>query len=80
MNTTKRSSLAQIIIFASFIFLFFLLNLFIPDRSFSERENRELTQLPEFSFESLFSGKFTEKFESYTTDQFAFRDGWTTLK
>jgi len=77
---TKRSSWVQIIIFSAFISLFFVLNLVLPDRTFSERENRELTQLPKFSFESLFSGKFTDKFESYTTDQFAFRDSWTTLK
>ena len=77
---TKRSSWVQIIIFAAFITVFFLLFLFMPDKTFSEQENRELTQAPAFSFESLFAKKFTTKFESYTTDQFPFRDSWTTLK
>ena len=77
---TKRSSWIQIIIFAAFILFFFILNLAMPDKGFSERENRELTQAPQFSFESLFSKKFGSKFESYTTDQFPFRDSWTTLK
>lgn len=77
---TKHSSWVQIIIFTAFITLFFVLNLVLPDIEFSEQENRELTQAPEFTFEGLFSGKFTKKFESYTTDQFAFRDSWTTLK
>jgi len=77
---TKYSSWIQIILFTTFISVFFLLFLFMPDKIFSEQENRELTQAPAFSFESLFAKKFTTKFESYTTDQFPFRDSWTTLK
>ncbi len=77
---TKRSIWVQILIFLVFIGGFFILNFLMPDKVFSERENRDLTQIPKFSFDSLFSGKFTSKFESYTTDQFAFRDNWTTLK
>lgn len=77
---TKRSSWVQIIIFISFIALFFVLGLALPDKGFSERENRELTQAPTFSFDALFSKKFATKFESYTTDQFPLRDSWTTLK
>ncbi len=76
----NRSSWVQITLFLAFIALFFILNLAIPDIKFSEQENRELAQRPEFTLEGLFSGKFTKKFESYTTDQFAFRDSWTTLK
>ena len=77
---TKHSSWVQIIIFTAFIALFFILFLLLPDKGFSERENRELTQAPTFSLESLFAKKFTTKFESYTTDQFPFRDTWTTMK
>ena len=77
---TKRSSWVQIIIFISFIALFFVLSLALPDKGFSERENRELTKAPAFSFDALFSKKFATKFESYTTDQFPLRDDWTTLK
>jgi hypothetical protein len=39
-----------------------------------------LQQLPDFSLKSLFSGRYISEFETYTTDQFAFRDSWTTLK
>ena len=67
-------------VFLGFIACFFLLRLFLPSQGFSERENRYLEQRPAFSFASLFSGEFTERFESYTTDQFPFRDSWTTLK
>ena len=77
---TKHSSWVQIIIFIVFIALFFVLSLALPDKGFSERENRELTQAPAFSLDALFSKKFSTKFESYTTDQFPFRDSWTTVK
>ena len=76
----NRSSNLQIIIFTAFIGVFLLLFIIMPDKGFSEQENRELTQAPTFSFEALFAKKFTTKFESYATDQFPFRDSWTTLK
>ncbi len=77
---SKKALWLQTLIFLCFIGLFFLLNLVLPDKDFSENENRMLQQLPEFSFEDLFDGKFTADFEEYITDQFTFRDGWTTLK
>lgn len=77
---SKTSNLIQITLFMAFIFIFFILILAIPDVVFSEQENRELAQAPEFSLENLFSGKFTEKFESYATDQFPMRDNWIEVK
>ena len=77
---SKTSSKIQIILFCLFISVFFLLFLLLPDRKNSEQENRELAQAPKFSFQALFSEQFTTKFETYTTDQFPFRDSWTTLK
>ncbi|MEG1632775.1 MAG: DHHW family protein [Oscillospiraceae bacterium] len=76
----KKTLWAQLTIFLGFIALFFVLNLIKPDVEFSDRENRYLQQRPEFSFDSLFSGKFTTDFETYVTDQFTLRDSWTTLK
>ena len=76
----NKTSIIQISVFLAFIALFFVLNPAIPDRDFSEQENRYLSQAPKFTFESLFSGDFTKEFESYISDQFAFRDRWTALK
>ncbi|MBR6709418.1 MAG: hypothetical protein IKL84_07040, partial [Clostridia bacterium] len=76
----KITHLTETVLFIAFIGLFFILNLALPDRSFSEQENRMLQTAPRFSFSSLFEGKFTSDFESYVTDQFAFRDRWTSLK
>lgn len=77
---TKLTSKIQIIIFTAFIGAFCLLFFLLPDKANSEQENRELAQAPKFSFEALFADKFTTKFETYTTDQFPFRDSWITLK
>lgn len=77
---SKASNWIQIVLFSVFIFVFFIFFLAIPDVKFSEQENRELSQIPAFSFETLFSGKFTKSFESYTTDQFPLRDRWITVK
>ena len=77
---SNRAKWLQAVLFLAFIGAFFLLNLLLPDKVFSEQENRYLQTAPRFTFSSLFSGKFTESFETYLTDQFAFRDGWIALK
>ena len=77
---SKLSAWIQTGIFLLFIALFFSLNLIMPDKAFSEGENRALELFPEIALSSLLSGEFTSDLESYTTDQFAFRDAWTALK
>lgn len=52
----------------------------LPDREKSETENRLLAQMPEFSWEALKDGSYTEKIESYFADQFPLRDAWTGAK
>ena len=54
--------------------------LFIPDKYYSEREKRTLTQAPKFSASDFFSGKFGDKLETYLADQVPLRDKWITLK
>ncbi|MDP4097688.1 DHHW family protein [Paenibacillus sp. P96] len=56
------------------------LNLIVPDRVFSEAENRMLKQLPHFSLNTLLSGTFTTDFETYVSDQFVSRDQWIGVK
>ncbi|MBE6968048.1 MAG: hypothetical protein E7444_06415 [Ruminococcaceae bacterium] len=77
---SKNSHRVQIILFLVFIGLFFLLHFCLPDRSFSERENRVMQEAPRLTFSELFSGRFMTKFEKYMSDQFPARDAWTTLK
>jgi hypothetical protein len=52
----------------------------MPDRVFSERENRYLKQAPAFRWEAILSGRFSARFEEYESDQFPWRDAWVFLK
>ncbi len=78
MKTAKRYLPALVLLL--FIIIVFTANLIVPDREFSEKENRELASAPEFSFEALASGKFTADFETYVADQFFARDFWVSFK
>lgn len=77
---TKAYSRFITILFCSFIGGMFLLSLLLPDRERSETENRLLAQWPEFSWETLKSGEFTDGVEEYIADQFPLRDAWTGVK
>lgn len=69
-----------IIVFCLFIGGLALLHLLIPDREYSEKENRMLQSFPKFSAEALFSGNFSADMTEYLSDQFPFRDFFVTLK
>ena len=71
---------ALVILFVAFLGGFFLLGLALPDRTFSDMENRNLAGRPALSLKSVFSGAFESDAENYVTDQFPFRDGWIALK
>jgi len=77
---TKAYSRFITILFCGFIGGMFLLSLLLPDRERSETENRLLAQWPEFSWETLKSGEFTDGVEEYIADQFPLRDAWTGVK
>lgn len=66
--------------FLATIFFGGALNLIVPDRTYSQEENRNLQKLPEFSMESFSSGRFSQEFESYVNDQFVGRDTWMSIK
>lgn len=57
-----------------------VLNIVGRDRSFSEEENRNLAQLPEFSGEAVLDGSYFKNLESYVADQFFGRDKWISMK
>ena len=67
-------------IFLLFMILAICANIFLPDKEYSESENRMLAQFPEFSMANLSSGKYMTDMEDYVTDQFFFRDQWINLK
>lgn len=52
----------------------------LPDRTFSEEENRVLAELPKLNGESIVNQDYMKGLESYTSDQFVLRDMWIRLK
>lgn len=76
----KKIRKATILIFFGFIFCFSILNIFTEDKKFSENENRYLASMPKVSIDSILNKNFDEKFETYFTDQFIFRDEWISAK
>ena len=57
-----------------------ILSIVLPDRGFSEKENRVLSSLPHLNGSQIASGGFEKQFETYENDQFPLRDLWITLK
>ncbi|NEW09703.1 hypothetical protein GK047_27630 [Paenibacillus sp. SYP-B3998] len=76
----KLNKYLMAIVLLLFIALILVLNLFNPNKIFSDSENRNLEQLPKFSFQSLVSGKFTSNYEKYISDQFMARNLWIGVK
>lgn len=68
------------VIFAAILLIAAAANIFHKDITYSEAENRQLTQKPELSWESIKSGRFMTDFESYIADQFFLRNQWISLK
>ncbi len=69
-----------ILIFLGFIFLYSIFDSLVPERTFSDLENRSLTTFPKFSIDELLNNEYTPKYEEYVNDQFAFRDSWIDIK
>ena len=68
------------VLFSLILIIVLILNLALPDRSFSEKENRVLASMPEADLSLLMSGRQESKYETYANDQFLLRDFWITLK
>ena len=77
---SKKYSVFLTVLFLVFIFGFAIAFWLVPDRSFSEQENRYLAQLKAPTLRTLKSGQFMEDFEDYVIDQFPLRDRWIQAK
>ena len=76
----KKYSIFITVLFCLFTFGFGIFHFILPDRDFSDQENRYLSQFKAPSLDTLRSGKFMESFEKYISDQFPLRDQWIQLK
>ncbi len=76
----RRYSIFLTALFCAFLFGFGIAHLLLPDRDFSEQENRYLDRFEAPTLDTVRSGAFMEDFEDYVSDQFPLRDGWIRLK
>lgn len=76
----KVSQIIMVSVFIVFIFGFAVWSFLLKDRKFSEMENRNLAQFPEFSWKNLKDGSFTDGLEKYMSDQLPLKDELVTLK
>ncbi len=65
---------------AALILLFTLLQFVVPDREFSEKENRTLAQTPALSGSALADGSYAAGVDDWFADQFVGRDGWLSFR
>lgn len=71
------------LLFISFLLVLTVItvvNLLIPDQTYSETENRMLAERPVLTAAGFLDGRYPKKYEKYTTDQFAFRPFWVEVK
>ena len=69
----------------TFVFLFligglFIANLIYPDQALSFSERRRLAQLPKFSLQAIFTPEYTKDLDTYTLDQFVWREQFRSIK
>ncbi len=76
----KKYSIFITVLFCVVLAGFGAAHLILPDREFSEQENRYLDMFKAPTPETVREGKFMEDFEDYVSDQFPLRDGWIRLK
>lgn len=77
---SKKFNIFLTVLFCAFIGGMGVISLLLPDRDFSELENRYLQKPPKLSLETLSSGKFMEDAEDYVSDHILGRDFWVAAK
>ena len=78
MQMKKISHILTIVFFLAVVGGLAIAFWIIPDKSFSDNENRVLSDMPSISLEKVLEGELSEDFNAYFTDQFPFRDTWLT--
>ena len=76
---SKKENYVTIVLFFVFICAFSIAFWIVPDKTFSNNENRYLEKTPEVNGENLVTGKFMEEWENYVSDQFPCRDAFMEL-
>lgn len=80
MKHQKIANILTFVLFALPLALGLVLFALLPDRSFSDEENRSLQNFPKLTWQTLSEGKFTGQMNSYFADQFPARDALVGIK
>lgn len=80
MSHRHNQSISVIFLFGGFLLSFFLLSVFIPEKAFSETENRYLASRPDINWKSVKDGSYGRDYEQYLSDQFPFRNSFIVAK
>ncbi len=75
----KLSNILTVVLFLAVIGGLAIAFWIIPDKDFSENENRVLSDFPTVSGDKILQGELSEDFDAYFTDQFPMRDTFLTL-
>ena len=70
----KASDLITMVGLLAIIYGFGIATLVVPDKEFSEDENRYLQQKPKFTIQNLVDGIYTAEIADYFSDQIPLRD------
>lgn len=76
----KSSSRFTVIFLGTLLLALSLTAWFHPAEEMSETERRQLATFPEVTADSILDASFMSEFETYTLDQFPFRDSFRKLK
>lgn len=76
----KRAHFYTVALFLALLGVFALAFWILPDRDFSEQENRGLQGMPRPNGAAILSGKFADAVNDYFADQFPMRDSLVALK
>lgn len=69
-----------IISFIIIIFSLSIISIILPDKDISETERRYLMHFPTLNIKTIFNGDFFEEFNTYTVEQFPFREIFIKIK
>ena len=75
-----KKGILSTISFILFLCVFCIGSLIIPDKKYSEMENRSLSEFPKISVSSLLSGETQGELTTYSSDQLILRDFLVSLK
>lgn len=77
---SKKFNIFLSALFCAFLGGMLVISTILPDKTFSDLENRNLSKVPQFSLEALQDGDFMADAEEYVSDHILGRDLWVSIK